>query len=474
MAISSTKRRDAMALGNGITDCGKAGDGADSGSAKMGLPAFKHVSLKGGVDLHVLETRRFKTVLIEAVISEDLSGNASMTALLPAVLRRGTAAFADMQEMARHLDNLYGASFGADVLKIGERLMPYFRMEFPSPALVDPSANLLAEAVDFMAEVMLKPRIENGGFVSEFVEGEKANLISQIRSLVTDYDHYAAQKCIEHMCLGERFAFYEYGTVEDAERITPGALYDYYRGLVRTKPMDVYAVGDLDAGALAAEIGKAFRRKGYSPVSLMDTEFIRTASSEKTFFEEMPIEQARLAVGFRTGVRYADPNLTALVFYNGIFGGFAFSKLFKIVREREGLAYFAGSQLERTKGIMLATTGIDAANFDRVMELVRGIVGSMADGDISEEEMESARARLMSRFNSTADSQTALINMHLEGMVNRHHVDVADVLEAIGNVTVGDVVSVARGVKMDTAFLLRPKTGADGPSRRQPGGCGGP
>ncbi len=432
------------------------------GPAAGDSTSFEHIGLGGGVNLHLRRTGRFKSVLVEAVISEDLSDEASMTALLPAVLRRGTAAFADLQEIARHLDNLYGASFSADVMKVGERLMPYFRIDFPTPALAGADGDLLGDCVDFLAEVMFRPRLEGGVFLKEFVEGEKTNLVSQIKGLVTDQDHYTAQKCIEMMCRGERFAQYEYGTVEDAEAITPESLHAYYSRLLETRPVDVYVVGDVDPESLSRLMRKSFPERKYSPVPLRETEFIAAPSYEKTFYEEMQIEQARLAIGFRTGVRYNDPALPALLFFNGIFGGFAFSKLFKTVREKEGLAYFAGSQIERSKGIMLATTGIDASSFGRVMDLVRGILDSMRAGEVSREEMDSARARLMSRFNSISDSQTAVINMHLEGMVNGSFMEIGELLESIGKVSAEDVAGVARGVRLDTAYLLRPARKAGG------------
>jgi predicted Zn-dependent peptidase len=415
--------------------------------------------LADGVRLHVLRTNAFKTVVLKVVIGEDLSEHAATTALVPMVHRRGTERLADMREIACFLDDLYGASFHADVTKVGERLMPVFRLEFLSGAYAERKDQVVTDAVSFLSDVVWGPRRVDGAYDPEYVEGEKTNLIAHIRSLAADHDHYAAQRCMEEMCRGEPFALSEYGREEDVASVEATSLFAYFTKLRQRHPIDICAVGDVTPTRLAQSLAEAFDRRE-DPIAVRDVPPVVVHDRpEQTFEEERPLAQAKLAMGYRTGVGYRDPLLAAMLFYNGIFGGFSFSRLFKIIREKEGLAYYVGSQIERTKGVMLVSTGIDAAHFEKVTDLTRSIAGDLARGDIRQDEMESARARLVSRFQSVSDSAYARISLHIEGLVNGEVREVDSFIRDIRRVSRDDVVEVANRVKLDTVFLLRP----DGP-----------
>jgi predicted Zn-dependent peptidase len=422
---------------------------------------FETQDLGGGVRLHMLPTPSFKTVLLEVYVAENLGEHAGRTALLPMVLRRGTERFGDMQDLARHLDDLYGASFHADIVKIGERLLPIFRIDVLSSRCTAPGAAVLEQAFEVLAEVMHRPRLSEGVFLRPFVEGEKTNLIQYIRSLQTDHDHYAAQQCLQKMCRGEPYAYYEYGREEDVAQATPEDLFAYYERLRGRHPLEIFAVGDFDPGKVRALAASAFGRPGTEPQGLPEAPFIADAGPLRTFTEDAEIEQAKVAVGYRTGVRYTDPELGALMVYNGIFGGDGFSKLFRTVREEEGLAYYVGSQIERSKGIMLVSTGIAPDRFDRFCELLGRIEEQMRTGDISEEELESVRVRLVSRFRGAVDTLRARASLRLEGLVNHSPRSLGDFIREIEAVTLEGVVEVARRVRRDTIFLLRPGGSGD-------------
>ena len=58
------------------------------------------------------------------------------------------------------------------------------------------------------------------------------------------------------------------------------------------------------------------------------------ARTTMEIIETMDVDQGKLVMGGRTGVTWNDPDIFPLTYYNGIFGGFAHSKLFVNVRER--------------------------------------------------------------------------------------------------------------------------------------------
>ena len=78
--------------------------------------------LMPGVFLTHLSAQKFKTGLLSAHLVTPLrKETASLNALLPAVLRRGTAKYPDMESLSAALDTLYGAQIDYTVRKKGER-----------------------------------------------------------------------------------------------------------------------------------------------------------------------------------------------------------------------------------------------------------------------------------------------------------------------------------------------------------------
>ena len=76
--------------------------------------------------------------------------------------------------------------------------------------------------------------------------------------------------------------------------------------------------------------------------------------------------QGKLALGFRTGGSSIwEDDYPALMMLNALYGGTTTSKLFLNVREKRSLCYYASSQLEKLKGLMLVSSGVE---FDKKQE----------------------------------------------------------------------------------------------------------
>lgn len=72
------------------------------------LPMTESV-LAPGVILRAVQTKKFKTSMLSVTFLEPLTADhASLNALLPKVLRRGTQRHPDMESLSAALDDLYG------------------------------------------------------------------------------------------------------------------------------------------------------------------------------------------------------------------------------------------------------------------------------------------------------------------------------------------------------------------------------
>lgn len=414
--------------------------------------------------LHIISTPKFKTVSIVLVMHSDLSPDrATKNALIPLVLRRGTRTYPDTINLMRRLDSLYGAVLGADVAKRGERHLLVFSIEFADSAFLPSGQDLLSSTTDLLKEVVLSPAQSEAGYLrDDHVHQEKANLRLQLESIVNDKQRYAVKRCIEEMCRDEDFRVSKYGSVEDLDAIGPESLTSWYRHAVSAYPLDVFIVGNVDQ-AKARSVRDALCLDRPAPQKVRSQSATEKWPSEPRFVEEsMDVSQGKLVLGYRTNIGYKDPDYPALLFLNGVFGGYPHSKLFQNVREKASLAYYVFSQIEETKGIMLASAGIDPAKQDKTVEIIGSQMQDIACGRISQDEMEATRKAIMSYLSTVPDSAGAHVDFVLTGVVNARDRSWQSLREDISKVSRDDVVQAAAKVCLDTVYFLKGRGGEQG------------
>lgn len=411
---------------------------------------FQDHLLPNGIHLHTYSTDRFKTVLCRLYIHQPLGPKAGATALLPFVLRRGSRAYPTLRDIARRLEELYGAIFSADVVKIGERQLIEFSLAVPEEEVLGVSG-LLDEALSTLAEVICYPLLEGDGFNQEYFLQERELLLRKIDGLINDKPRYAMQRLFEEMCPQEPFGIHKYGSKEEIEGLSAASLFGHYQQ-VRQGQSDLFIVGNVTQSRVEEAVQQAFaggwRPQEFSPVSQ------GTPRDGEEIKEEQDVNQGILAMGMRTPVTYGKEDYPALLFYNGILGGFPHSKLFMNVRERASLAYFAFSRLEATKGVLAASAGIDVNEYEKARDIIKKQVDALVKGDISDEEMEATRRGLIHRQLTISDDPGGLVGNHLLGLINNRIRPQAELIDQLGQVTREDVVRVAQGVQPDVTFFL--------------------
>ncbi len=424
----------------------------------MQVADFEKTTPQPGVDLYVHPTKKFKTILIQIYVHQVLGRDVTSLALLPFVLRRGCRRFPTQRKIVAFLEEQYGASLSVDVLKMGERQILYFRMEVVNDRYAPKKIQALRKSIEFLALLVLRPILEKGALRSDYVSQEKTNLDRLIRSLINDRMSYAMERCIQELCPDESYSIYEYGRRKEIAGITPKKLLRLHERVMQEAPMEIFIVGDVHSAEASGIVQKAFRIPGRNPKSLPGT-LVTGGNGKKAreIVETMEVDQGNLVMGARTGITWADPDIFPLIYYNGIFGGFAHSKLFMNVRERDGMAYSASSSLENTKGLLLISAGIDASKYQDCVRVIQEEMADMAEGKFGKEAFEKTQRMLEDRIQSREDSASARIGSFAEMLQNGNPLTPGEMLQEIRQVDREDVVRVASRVHLSTIYFLRGK-----------------
>lgn len=424
----------------------------------MGIQ-FQHIAIDRGFDLYVAPTDKFKTTTLKLVLRCNLRAEEhSLNAVIPFVLRRGTRYRPTSRDIARYMEELYGAQFVADIGKVGESQHIELAAAVADEQFLPERVGLTRAIVSFLAEALMEPVLENGTFRADFVAQEAEMLRRRIEATINNKPQYAVNRLREEMCKDEPFGLHKYGDLGALKQVTASSLFNHYKHVLATRPIDMFVVGPVDVdevGALVKEHLQLPREDIEAQVPIV----VREPAEERVVVEEQPVQQGVLTLGFRTAVRYPDDDYAALQVYNGVLGAFPHSKLFINVRERASLAYFASSQLEGTKGILIVTAGIAVDKYEQALSIIREQTDAMAQGDISASELEQTKKGLINAYLSGQDSPGRIIRSRLLGIVNGRVRPVEELIDEINAVTVDDVRRVAEKVQADTVYFLRSPAG---------------
>ena len=407
-----------------------------------------------GVYLTAVQSDKFKTGcfslnLLRPMKKEEAAANA----LIPSVLLRGSETCPDIASISAKLDELYGASIGTLVRKKGEVQLVGFYCDYAQDEYVDEP--VFAPVMAFLAELLLHPRLENGAFPEAVVDSEKLNLENAMLSRINDKRTYAASQLIRTMCAGQPYGIPRIGDPDDLTEITAKSLYAHYRDLLGTSRVELFYMGSLSPAAvtkvLQTVLAELPRAEVFVPVGTTPAPHARPLQ-EKT--ERLDVTQGKLSLGFFTDITAKDPRYPALVLAATVFGGGATSKLFTNVREKMSLCYYASASFEKFKGVLSVSSGVEFSKLETAKtEILRQLEACQA-GDITDDELESARGYLVSDLKIAMDSPGRLDDYYMGQILLEQDGTMEDLASAIARVTKQEAADAIQALRLDTIYAL--------------------
>ncbi|QMV40105.1 insulinase family protein [Cohnella cholangitidis] len=410
----------------------------------------------GRLRLHVLPTKRFKTFALSLFAGVPLSEErVTSVALTPFVLRRGTQSLPETISFRERLDELYGAGFGFDLYKRGDHQIVQFRLDMINDRFVSAKESLLGEALRFLGEVLTAPALEDGKFRSKYVEAEKSTVSKRIDAIINDKIRYAAERCVEEMCKDEPFRLLALGRKDRLAELNADSLYQAYQQWLREASFDLYVSGDTNLEEVRSLVEKSFKLPDGKP-SAYSAPTLRAARAEvQTIVEKLDVGQGKLNMGLRVGTTYGSDDYASLLVYNGLLGGFPHSKLFVNVREKASLAYYASSRLDGHKGILTLQSGVEIANYERAVAIIREQIEAMTKGDFAMEDFRRTQAMIIGQLRELQDSAFERIAFDFSNVLSGAERTGDSFIAEIQAVTPEKVTAVAQGVALDTIYFLR-------------------
>lgn len=405
-----------------------------------------------GVHLHLLKTKKFKTNHITCRFSSPLkSSNVARRALVAQILETANASYPSLQLFREKLAYLYGAHFSTSVRTKGQVHLIDIDINFISNSYSFGDENILVEIFNFLEKALFNPLISVVQYQQKLFNREKSNLIHAVTTSLEDSFEYSDWQIKQLYFSQEGLQLPSYGTPNLLEQETAYTAYQEFQKILQEDQIDIFVVGDFDD----YKILQLIHQYPFEPRHIaLDFHYQQDCSNvvrHKTDWKQN--QQSVLQLAHHTSLTYTSTDYFSFLVFNGMLGGFSHSRLFTEIREKAGLSYQVGSQLDVFTGLLQIYAGIEAKNRDRTLQLIVRQLNDLKMGCFSIDLLKQTQEILKTNIHLLEDSQKYLV----ESTYNKEYcgaVPRKDWLIGIDKVCKEDLVRIASQIKMQAVYFL--------------------
>ena len=421
-----------------------------------------HIPLGEGATLTQICDKKFRHNRITAAFILPLAEEtASEYAILPFLLRKGCRSCPDFTSLNRRLSALYGASLDGYVSRYNcYQILAISAYGIDNRFALD-DEDVVSEMANLLCDIVLDPNFNaETAFPDTDTTLERQFLIDTIEAEINDKRTYAVQQCMTAMCNGEPVAVQRYGSTASAAAITAKSAAEAWRRMVEAAKIEIFFTGPGDANHTAELFRNRLASIVRKPHSLALATLRDHADNIRELAEEMDLQQAKLVMGLRcAGISTTEDSVAARVF-SAMLGGTPFSKLFVNVREKLSLCYYCSSHLDLSNKLMMIDSGVEQENASTARKEILCQLEAMQNGDFTAEELYNTKLIMKNSLMSLTDHLSSIESWYLTRSLRGNILSPQQDCELIDAVTAEDVMRIAKGVTLDTVYLLCRKENA--------------
>ena len=417
---------------------------------------FQTINIAKGVNVHVNETTQFKTINFSFKFKDRLTQEkASGRSILANVLQHSNEVYPSHTALRMVLDDLYGTSLYIDSSKRGNEHIVTLNVETVNDQYLS-EEGVLEKVLNLMYIVLFKPNMENGLFKESIFLREKQTIKERIESIFDEKTRYAQQRMMELALPGHPASIQANGSIAEVEKIDNEQLLKEYQALLNDNEIEIYVVGDVKPEMIASYIKKYFHF-GDREQAVEGPSIELTAPKESRVVEYEDMKQGKLHMAFFSPITFRDEKFPVMQLMNGVLGGYAHSKLFVNIREKESMAYYVSSSYASQFGLMFVLAGIDSKLEEKAVKLVLEQLEEVKKANISDVELGQTKALLINQLKEALDSARGQIDIYDQYMELTDSFEPDYLISKWDAVTKKDIAEAAQQLSLQMTYFLAGK-----------------
>ena len=415
---------------------------------------MKNVIEYDGYRLHLIPINKFKNVTIILKMAAPLTRETTtLRSLLSFMFTGGTEKLPSVARFSSYLEELYGARFSSSIGTKGLAHVIQIASVCIDSQYLKEDENLLTKQIELFRDVLFSPNAKDGCFDEVTFNQKKKEFKWRLQALKDDKYSYSLERLFEEMGKNQPLGISTFGYEDEIDGITNEALYDYYLQCLKNDVFDIYVVGDIDE-SFENVFSKNFKLPKRQQEIATSTIFTSDKTEVLVVKEKQDIVQAKLNMGYTIDTDFTSPDHYAFTLFNGMFGGFAHSQLFKVVREEHSLCYYVSSSYDAFNGIMLVNAGIETKNYDQTVKLIQNELEKIQRGEVSQELLDITKVMLENSLKKSDDEALNIIALRYNRDITHKEETNQQYIDRLNAVTLEDIIRVSKKVKLDTIYML--------------------
>lgn len=295
-------------------------------------------------------------------------------------------------------------------------------------------------AMDLLGDILL-----NSLFLSDDIEIEKKAILREIDAI---YDMPAKRVDTllkEHIWAGHRLGRPVAGKTETIHGMTREDIIYYFHTHYLPDRFIVAAAGNINHEDFVAQVRDAFWRMlgEAGPVPGVPLEYHPGVT-----VAHQPVSQAYFSIGI-PAYSYAHPDRYGLHILNKILGDGISSRLFRCIREDQGLVYDIGSEYHayRDGGLLVIEGSTQPELFQKVLRQTLFVISQLLTGwdPVQAEELHRAKNQIIGQhFIAAEDTNTRMSRLATQELYFGRRISTGEIAEKIGAVDVGCLENIAQ------------------------------
>ncbi len=412
-------------------------------------------------NIYTIQTNKFKNCHMEILFYDNAKKEElGLRNFLVDFMCHSSKKYPKRKDLVIQLEELYQSFLYGVSSKVGNMVLSSFVYDFLNPEYVN-DEKYLQNVLKLPFEVIEHPNATNNAFDERTFKIIQKRILRDIEAIKENATNYALRQALLNMDKDSITASSVLGTKEDVEQITPESLYEYYQKFYANSLCNIYIIGDLNMDEVVKIINKNFHNnclKNHRVEAFVEN---KSRKKELVVKEKSEFCQTNLVMGFNLEKLTKEERFATLYFFDEIFcsGGLK-SKLYSSLREENQLCYSVSSISAKYDNLYYVYVGLDKKNVSLAVKLIKKCMKEMAQGKISEEEMEMAQNQLQTSLDVVFDNQNSLINNYVfHSIVGTPLFE--ELKEAYQKITVKDLKSLGKKLKLNFIYELQSKEGEE-------------
>lgn len=410
-----------------------------------------------GVHLHFIQSEKFKTNKIKVRFSAPMSEKTIAGRVLTAsMLETSNALYPTSQAFREKLANLYGANYSTSLSRRG--LVHYLdiNLSFVRDQFLSRKNMLADEILDFLKASLFFPLSNGQAFDTKTFEIEKRNVLTDLEAEIENHFYHAHRELNNLFYDLPEMRIPRVATIDLVERETAETSFAAFQQMLNQDQIDFFFIGDFNEIAVREKIQEFQFSEREQPLQLSYQQNYSNITREK--LEQRDVHQSIVELAYHFSSQYGDSGHLPLIVLNGLLGGFAHSKLFVNVREKESLAYTISSSFDIFSGLMRIYAGIDRANRTKTIALINRQILDLKRGHFTDEELEQTKNMLKNSILLAQDRQNTLIERaYMSSVLGKKFLSLEAWLKALENVSKADLIEAAQQLKLQAIYFMEGK-----------------